>query len=71
MLNGMRLAQMPAESVGAGPIGLLLLVLIGIATAALIRSMNGRLKRLPSSFAPAPTEDPELREEKPDDGLGS
>lgn len=71
MLNGMTLAQMRPEAVGAGPIGLLLLVLMGIATAALIRSMNGRLKRLPSSFAPASTEDAELREEKPDDNLTS
>ncbi len=43
----------------AGPLGLLIIVLLGIATVLLVRNMNTRLRRLPASFddpgrAPAP-----------------
>ena len=38
----------------AGPMGLLIIVLLSIATVLLIRNMNKRLRRLPDSF-----EDPE------------
>jgi hypothetical protein len=34
----------------AGPVGLLIIVLMAIAVVLLIRNMNARLKRLPSSF---------------------
>lgn len=34
----------------AGPLGLFIVVLLGIATVLLIRNMNKRLRRLPSSF---------------------
>jgi hypothetical protein len=34
----------------AGPLGLLLVVLLGIATFFLIRNMNARLRRLPAEF---------------------
>lgn len=34
----------------AGPLGLLIVVLMGVVTVLLIRNMNGRLKRLPPSF---------------------
>ena len=34
----------------AGPLGLLLVVLLGIATFLLIRNMNARLRRLPAEF---------------------
>ncbi|GIF75532.1 hypothetical protein [Asanoa siamensis] len=34
----------------AGPMGLLLIILLGTATVLLIRNMNGRLKRLPERF---------------------
>ncbi|WP_203898435.1 hypothetical protein [Virgisporangium aliadipatigenens] len=34
----------------AGPLGLLIIVLLAIATVLLIRNMNARLKRLPESF---------------------
>ena len=37
-------------SAAAGPLGLLVIVLIGVATALLIRNMNGRLRRLPREF---------------------
>lgn len=34
----------------AGPMGLFLILLIGIATVLLIRNMNSRLRRLPDRF---------------------
>ena len=36
--------------VQAGPIGLVIVLLMLIATAFLVRNMNGRLKRLPREF---------------------
>jgi hypothetical protein len=36
----------------AGPLGLLIIVLLAIATVLLIRNMNKRLKRLPAEFPP-------------------
>ena len=46
--------QQPPEDVGkAGPIGLLLIVLLLIAVALLVRSMTTHLKRIPPSFDPA------------------
>jgi hypothetical protein len=38
------------SKVSAGPIGLLIVLLMLIATALLIRNMNSRLKRLPREF---------------------
>ncbi|MBO4206192.1 hypothetical protein [Micromonospora echinofusca] len=38
----------------AGPAGLFLIVLLGIATVLLIRNMNARLRRLPESFDDRP-----------------
>jgi hypothetical protein len=45
----------------AGPLGLLVVLLIGVATVLLIRNMNARLRRLPKSFDPPtpPTDDPD------------
>jgi len=34
----------------AGPMGLLIIVLLAIATVLLIRNMNSRLRRLPDRF---------------------
>jgi hypothetical protein len=42
----------------AGPLGLLLVVLLAIATFLLIRNMNARLRRLPAEF---PDENPDPR----------
>lgn len=42
----------------AGPIGLLIVVLLGVATVLLVRNMNGRLRRLPPSFDPPPDAPP-------------
>lgn len=36
----------------AGPLGLLVVLLIGIALVLLVRNMNTRLRRLPRSFDP-------------------
>lgn len=43
----------------AGPLGLLIVVLLGVATVFLIRNMNARLRRLPREFPdPARRDDP-------------
>jgi hypothetical protein len=36
----------------AGPLGMLFIVLLAIATVFLIRNMNARLRRLPDDFPP-------------------
>lgn len=36
----------------AGPIGLVLVLLIGVATVLLVRNMDRRMKRLPKDFGP-------------------
>lgn len=41
-----------AGAVSAGPLGLLVIVLIAVSTVFLIRNMNARLKRMPRSFDP-------------------
>jgi hypothetical protein len=38
----------------AGPLGLLILVLLAVGTVLLIRNMNARLRRLPTSFPDPP-----------------
>ena len=51
----MMLAQAVDPSrVSAGPLGLLVVLLMIIATVLLIRNMNSRLKRLPREFTPPP-----------------
>jgi hypothetical protein len=42
--------QLPEDVGKAGPLGLLLIVLLLIATALLVRSMTTHLKRIPRSF---------------------
>jgi len=41
----------------AGPLGLLIIVLLGVATVLLIRNMNKRIKRLPEEFPPPAAKD--------------
>jgi len=41
----------------AGPMGLLLILLLGAATIFLIRNMNARLRRLPDRFPDQPGAD--------------
>jgi len=48
------------ETQYTGPIGLLIVVLIGVATVLLIVNMNKRIKRLPPTFPDEP------RDETPD-----
>ncbi len=48
------LLAVDAEDVSAGPLGLLVVVLMILATVLLIRNMNARLRRLPDRF---PAED--------------
>ena len=50
-LHGVLAAAAP-DSVYTGPIGLVLVILIGIATVLLIRNMDRRLRRLPREFPP-------------------
>jgi hypothetical protein len=42
------------ESAKAGPLGLLVILLLGVATYLLIRSMNRHLRKVPLSFDPPP-----------------
>ena len=50
------LLAVDADEVSAGPLGLLVIVLMIIATVFLIRNMNARLRRLPREF-PEPQDD--------------
>jgi hypothetical protein len=45
--------QLPEDVGKAGPLGLLLIVLLLIAVSLLVRSMSKHLKKLPASFDPA------------------
>ncbi len=42
--------QLPEDVGKAGPLGLLLIVLLGVAIVLLVKSMSRHLKRLPASF---------------------
>ncbi len=42
--------QLPEDVGKAGPLGLLLTVLLGVAIVLLVKSMSRHLKRLPASF---------------------
>ncbi|MGY2127677.1 hypothetical protein [Blastococcus sp. SYSU DS0617] len=44
--------QLPEDIGKAGPLGLLLIVVLLIAVALLVKSMSGHLKKLPRSFDP-------------------
>ena len=43
----------------AGPLGLLVILLLGVATVLLYRSMSGKITKLPDSFEDQPEDDPE------------
>ncbi len=49
-MTGLLLLAVEEEDIGTGPIGLLIILLMLIATALLIRNMNSRIKRLPREF---------------------
>ncbi len=59
-----------AEGAGeyAGPLGFLVVLLLGVATVLLIRNMNARIKRLPDSFES--TDDKRVEDDDPDDLAG-
>jgi hypothetical protein len=42
----------------AGPLGLLIIVVLAILTVLLIRNMNARIKRLPQNFDSGKAEEP-------------
>jgi hypothetical protein len=64
--------QLPEDVGKAGPIGLLIIVLLLIVTAFLVKSMGRHLKRVPASFDPpevvVPDDAAELFEERPQPG---
>src|SRR3954468_17973362 len=68
--------QLPEDVGKAGPLGLLLIVLLLIVVAFLVKSMGRHLKRVPPSFDPAdrepevvvPDDAAELFEERPGPG---
>lgn len=47
----------------AGPMGLLIIVLLGIATVFLIRNMTARIRRLPAEFPDPDAPKPEDRDD--------
>ena len=51
------LLAVDAEDVSAGPLGLLVVVLMIIATVLLVRNMNARLRRLPREFPEQPQDE--------------
>ena len=53
-LAGAALLAAEGGSISAGPLGLLVVLLMVIATVLLIRNMNGRLRRLPREFPEEP-----------------
>ena len=57
--------QLPEDVGKAGPLGLLLIVILLIAVVLLVRSMNRHLKRIPASFDP-----PEKHVDVPDSPEG-
>jgi hypothetical protein len=56
------LAQVQEEDIGGGPFGLVIILLLLIATFLLVRNMSGRIKRLPPEFP-----DQEKRPEEQDE----
>lgn len=57
MSGALLLLAVEEEDLGTGPIGLVIILLMLIATFFLIRNMNGRIKRLPKRF-PGQDEEP-------------
>jgi hypothetical protein len=64
--------QLPEDVGKAGPLGLLLIVVLLIVTAFLVKSMGRHLKRVPDSFEPpevvVPDDASELFEQQPEPG---
>ena len=62
MIGFALLAQVEEEDIGGGPYGLVILLLLLIATVLLVRNMNGRIKRLPREF---PDQDEQEKKDEP------
>ena len=63
-LAGAALLAAEGGSISAGPLGLLVVLLMVIATVLLIRNMNGRLRRLPREFPEPPADDAAPRDDR-------
>ena len=59
-------ATLLAADAQAGPIGLAVIVVLGVAVALLYRSMSGHLRRLPASFDKEPDDTPAEDSTTPD-----
>ena len=55
-----------SDQVSAGPLGLLVVVLMVLATVFLIRNMNARLRGFPLEFPPPPPSEQTRPEDRPD-----
>lgn len=64
-LGALPVLAVEPDDVTAGPLAALIVVLMGIATVALIRNMSRRLGRLPREFPPADGDESSSR--PPDD----
>ncbi|MCU1590734.1 MAG: hypothetical protein JWP11_1990 [Frankiales bacterium] len=65
------MSNSPVPSAYAGPLALLIVLLMGVALVLLIRNMNGRLRRLPPSFDPPPAPEQETDPGNPSPPHGS
>lgn len=64
MTGALLLLAVEEEDVRTGPIGLVIILLLLIATFFLIRNMNSRIKRLPESFDDLAPGDPPPADEE-------
>ena len=56
-MAAVELLAVAEDEISAGPLGLLVVVLMILATVLLIRNMNARLRRLPREFPDQQDED--------------
>lgn len=69
-MNALLLAAVQEEDLNTGPIGLVIILLMLIATAFLIRNMNARIRRLPPRFPGQDEDAPDDRSEHGQDEPG-
>ena len=62
-MTGLWLLAIEEEDIGTGPIGILIVLLMLVATFFLIRNMGGRLKRLPREFPDQRPPDDQTKDE--------
>jgi len=63
-VTGLLLLAVEEEDIGTGPIGLLIVLLMLVATYFLVRNMGGRLKRLPREFPDERTPEQRAKDER-------